>query len=197
MAFSKTKIFNITLNHLGITTVLQNTTLESDSKAIVLNNYYETARDFVLESHEWSFATVEKELSVSTSDSPNPNYQYAFYYPNDCLASRALIAQDRKEKKYELAVDSNGTKLVLTNHNPCQLRYTKRIENESLFTASFVNCLSFYLAYLAAQGLSGSGQKKNTHLQDYNIALRQAVLNDARKITTHDEDDKDYTDIRW
>lgn len=197
MGFSKTKIFNIALHNLGISAVLQNTN-QNDAKAILLNNYYELARDTVLEAHEWSFATTEKELSVSSGSSPNPNFQFAFNYPNDCIASRAVICPfDKKEKKYELAISNNGEKLILTNHNPCQLRYTKRIENEILFSASFANCLGFYLAYLAAQALTGSANKKNTNLQDYQIAIRQAIVCDARKTVTHDQDDSDYTDSRY
>ncbi|MCD8286779.1 MAG: hypothetical protein LUD50_06120 [Clostridia bacterium] len=197
MSFSKTKIFNIALHNLGISSVLQNTD-QSDIKAIILNNYYEAARDTVLEAHEWSFATTEKELSVSTSESPNPNFKFAFTYPNDCIASRAIISPfDRKEKKFELMTDSNGQKLILTNHNPCQLRYTRRVENETLFTANFVTCLGFYLAYLAAQSITGSGNKKNTNLQDYSLHIRQAIVLDARKEASHDQDDLDYTDVRY
>jgi hypothetical protein len=76
------------------------------------------------------------------------------------------------------------------------LRYTKRVTNETLFTAAFVNALAFYLAYLSAQVVTGSANKKNTNLQDYQVAIRQAIVTDARKTETQDEDDKDFTDFR-
>lgn len=197
MGYSKTKIFNIALHNLGISSVLQNTN-QNDTKAIILNNYYEMARDTVLEAHEWSFANAYRELSLSTESSPNPNYMYAFTQPNDCVSPRAIISPyDKEEKKCEPAINSNGEKIILANIDAGKLRYTRRIENETLFSSSFANALGFYLAYLAAQSLTGSANKKNTNLQDYQIAIRQAIVCDARKETTHDQDDKDYTDSRY
>lgn len=49
---------------------------------------------------------------------------------------------------------------------------------------------------MAAQPLVGSGNKKNTCLQDYQISMRKAIVTDARKTKTKDQDDTDYTDYR-
>ena len=196
MAFSKVKIFNIALCNLGVSTTIQNS-VEETPIGILLNNYYELARDTVLEAHEWSFANVTTELSVAANEPDDPNYFYAFHYPNDCIAPRAIIdCNSNKEKRFEPAIDKTGQKIILTNCNPCLLRYTKRVTNETFFTAAFVNALAFYLAYLSAQVVTGSANKKNTNLQDYQIAIRQAIVTDARKTETQDEDDKDFTDFR-
>lgn len=196
MSFSKTKIFNLALSHLGVSVLIQNS-IEESPEAILMNNYYELARDTVLEAHEWSFANAYKDLSVAFENSPNPNFLYAFAYPSDCIAPRAAIDKaDKKEKKVESAIDSTGAKIVLTNCNPCILRYTKRVTNEAHFPGPFVNALAFYLAYLSAQVIVGSGNKKNTNLQDYQLAIRQAIVTDARKNQIKDQDDTDYTDYR-
>lgn len=196
MSFSKTKIYNIALHNLGISSKIQNTN-QADPKANLLDTYYELARDTVLEAHEWSFANAHKNLSATVEESPNPNFPYSFTLPNDCIAPRAVISlEDNKEKKYEPGVDSTGAKIIMAEYNPVKLRYTKRITNETFFTAAFVNALGFYLAYLAAQVISGSANKKNTNLQDYQMAIRQAIVTDARKTEVHDQDDTDYTDYR-
>ena len=49
---------------------------------------------------------------------------------------------------------------------------------------------------MSAQSILGSGNKKNTELQDYQIAIRQAIVTDARKTEVHDQDDSDFTDAR-
>lgn len=197
MSFSKVKIFNIALSNLGVSAPIQNS-IEESPTGILMNNYYELARDTVLEAHDWSFANAHKVISTSFEESPNPNYMYAFKFPNDCVAPRAIIdTTDHKEKKYEPAVDSSGAKIILTNSNPCILRYTKRVTNETFFTAAFVSALAFYLAYLSAQVVTGSANKKNTNLQDYQLAVRQAIVTDARKTEIKDEDDKDFTDFRY
>lgn len=196
MSFSKTKIFNLALSNLGISAPIQNS-IEESPTAILMNNYYELARDTVLEAHEWSFANALKELSVSTESSLNGNWSYVYTLPNDCISPRAIISPfDNKEKKFEPSVDSSGAKVILSNVNPAVLRYTKRVTNETYFTAPFVTALAFYLAYLSAQVINGSSNKKNSNLQDYNLAIRQAIVTDARKNEIHDEDDKDYTDYR-
>ena len=43
---AKAQIFNISLNILGISTPLENPN-STDNRAILLNNYYELARDYV------------------------------------------------------------------------------------------------------------------------------------------------------
>ncbi|MBE7713707.1 MAG: hypothetical protein E7Z87_08180 [Cyanobacteria bacterium SIG26] len=197
MSFSRTNIYNIALSNLGVSTPISNYN-EKSPYAVIINNYYELARDTVLEAHEWSFANAYKELALSQFKSPDPNFSYAFAYPNDCIAPRAVIdPADRKEKKCIPAIDeTTGEKIILTNCNPCILRYTKTVLKEPFFSAAFVNALGHYLAYMSAQSILGSGNKKNTELQDYQIAIRQAIVTDARKTEVHDQDDSDFTDAR-
>ena len=196
MAYSRTKIYNIALHNLGISAPIQNSN-QHDTRAILLNNYYDVAVDTVLEAHEWSFANAFRELSTAFDSSQDQNFMFAFTFPSDCIAPRAIISPcDKKEKKFTTAINENGDKIILTNHNPCRLRYTKRVTNEVFFSGSFVNALGFYLAYLSAQVITGSANKKNTNLQDYQIAIRQAIVTDARKNITHNQDDKDFTDFR-
>ena len=196
MSFSKTEIFNIALSNLGVSSLIQSSN-QNDTRAILLNNYYELARDTVLELHDWNFANTYRSLSLSDSVSPDPNYEFAFVYPTDCLAPRSVIdSATQKEKKFDIAVLSSGEKIVLTNCNPCLLRYTKRIENETLYPAPFVGALGFYLAYLSAQAIVGSNNKKNINLQDYQLAMKKAILSDSRKIKNYNQDDNLYTDFR-
>ncbi|MBQ8475707.1 hypothetical protein IJ531_01445 [bacterium] len=196
MDITKVKIFNLALNNLGVSIQINNANQDDDPRAQMLSNYYEIARDSVLEAHEWSFASVRTTLA-NMQKSCDPNFRFACKLPSDCIAARAIIEPySKKEKKFENAINENGEKIILTNYSPCILRYTKRIENEAMFSASFINCLAFYLAYLAAQVIVGSANKKNTNFQDYQISIRQAMLNDVRKDVNHDQDDLIYTDMR-
>lgn len=145
MTFSRTKIYNITLHNLGVSAPIQNSN-QNDPRAILLNNYYEVARDTVLEAHEWSFANAFKELSTTLENSQDPNFRYAFTYPNDCISPRAIISPyDKKEKKFTPATNSNGEKIILTNHNPCRLRYTRRVDNEVFLVLHLSMLLLFIL----------------------------------------------------
>ena len=63
MAYSKIDIFNMALNHLSITAPIATNSMNKDSRAIILNNFYETARDEVLKAFDWGFANTYKELT--------------------------------------------------------------------------------------------------------------------------------------
>lgn len=196
MGYSKTKIFNIALSNLGISALIQNAS-QDDPRAIILNNFYELARDFVLEAHDWSFANAFRDLSTSLISSPDPNYEFAYLLPNDCIAPRAAICLlDNQEKKFDPAIDETSQKIIVTNCTPCRLRYTRRIDNETLFTAGFVEVLGYKLASDAAQALLGSREKKELNDRDYQIALTRAIVFDARKSKAQDQDDNDFTDAR-
>ena len=58
------------LNHLSITAPIATNSMNKDSRAIILNNFYETARDEVLKAFDWGFANTYKELTLSTEKSP-------------------------------------------------------------------------------------------------------------------------------
>lgn len=196
MTISKTEIFNIALSNLGVSSLIQNPN-QNDTRAILLNNYYEIARDTIFEIHDWNFASAYKSLALSSLNSPNPNYEFAFVYPTDCISPRCLIdSVSHKEKKFDIAIINSNEKIILSNSNPVILRYTKRIENETLYPAPFVCALGFYLAYLSAQTIVGSNNKKNICLQDYQLAIKKAILSDARKIKNFNQDDNLYTDMR-
>ena len=63
MSLSKAQIFNISLNILGISNPLENANI-NDNRAILLNNYYELARDYVLKDFDWNFASTFKALTL-------------------------------------------------------------------------------------------------------------------------------------
>ena len=197
MGYSKVKIFNLALNRLGVSSAIQSNTQE-DPRAILLNNVYELSRDEVLEAHDWSFANAYREISASTESSPDPNYLYALTLPEDCIAPRALIdIGDKQEKKFEPAIGSNNQKIILTNTNPAILRYTKRITNESLFTAGFVRALSYKLAAETGYSITGSREKEEINERRYEATLVRSIIFDARKSEPHDQDDNDFTDSRY
>lgn len=130
MSISKTKIFNLALEHLGITSLIQNSVSETP-EAIIMNNFYEIARDTVLEDHDWSFACGYQKLETKEIESLDPNYPFVFDYPQDCISPRAIISPyDNKEKKCIPAIDDKATKVILGEIDNGILRYTKRITND-------------------------------------------------------------------
>jgi len=195
---SKTDIYNMAILELGISGIIQNGTLNSDNKAIILNVFYETARDDVLKSFDWNFAEKYKELALSTEQSLSPEFSYTFDYPADCLCARDLFVKDgdNQPKKFKLSADSNGQRTILTEVNPCVLRYTRKVENEALFTDEFSSLLAIYLAGLAGKALTGSEQKASSAIQKYKDKVRAARISNAQEGLEVDKDKSTYLDSR-
>ena len=87
MVTSKAQIFNITLNILGVSVPIEKAD-STDNRYVLLNNYYELARDYVLKDFDWNFASTFKELSLCNINDETDNfsqYKYCYSYPNNCI----------------------------------------------------------------------------------------------------------------
>jgi hypothetical protein len=197
MAYSKIDIFNMALNHLSITAPIATNSMNKDSRAIILNNFYETARDEVLKAFDWGFANTYKVLTLSTEKSPIAKFPYVYDCPNDCIAARALIDNIKgEERKFQVFSNSQGEKCFLAEIECAYLRYTRRVEKEDLFEPEFALVLSFYLAALAGETITGQQKKAESCLQKYELKLRKAKQLNAQEGAAEDEDNSQYYDVR-
>ena len=185
------------LNHLGVTAPIATNSFDTDSRAIILNNYYETARDEVLKAFDWGFAVAYKDLTLATEISPNPKLPYVYDCPNDCVAARAIIDTLKgEEKKFEVSTSTLGNKSFLADIEHARLRYTKRVEKETLFEPEFVITLSYYLAALAGETITGQQKKADRCMQKYEWKLNKAKQLNANEGAADDEDNSQYYDVR-
>ena len=197
MAYSKVGIFNMALHHLSITAPISVNSMDKDSKAIILNNFYETASDEVLKAFDWGLASAYKDLTLSTEKSPNPKYPFVYDCPNDCITARAIIDTVKgDERKFEPYINSNGDKSYLAEVECARLRYTKRVEKEVLFEPEFALTLSYYLAALAGETITGQQKKADACLQKYEWKLNKAKQLNAQEGAAEDEDNSEYYDVR-
>lgn len=197
MAYSKIDIFNMALNHLSVSAPIATNSMNKDSRAIILNNFYETARDEVLKAFDWGFANAYKDLTLSTETSPNPKYPYVYDCPNDCISARAIIDTIKgDERKFEPFSNSQGEKCFMAEVECARLRYTRRVEKEDLFEPEFVMVLSYYLAALAGETITGQQKKSESCMQKYEWRLRKAKQLNAQEGAAEDEDNSQYYDVR-
>jgi len=199
MGYTKEAIFNITLNHLGISAIVQNTA-EINPKMTTLNNYYDMALEQVMKDYDWSFLNSFKVLTPSLEKSPDPKYLYSYDYPNDCIAVRSIYDENGSEfKKHDITTTANGSKIIVCNIQKAILKYTRKLKNktpEAFFTSEFVSALSFYLAFLTAIALTGNTGFQAKMYQAYHTTLSSAKAIDANETEIRDEDNKNYLDYR-
>ena len=156
MNYTKAKIFNITLKNLRVSVSIQNSN-QTDKNTLVLNEFYDVAREQVLKDFDWNFANSYRELSLTGNIPQNPKFLYEYDYPNDCVFAREIIPYVSSDLvEFEIASNVAGQKVINTNQTPAILRYTKSVDNETLFSTEFVMALSWYLSFLAAPAITGN-----------------------------------------
>lgn len=216
MNYTKAKIFNMTLKNLGISTGVQSAS-QGDRNTVVLQEFYETALYKTLNDYDWGFCNTYSELTPTLNKHPHPKFLYCYDYPNNCLKIRELYLninhRDEQEEKpaiiyakefnekfnvneFEIACDDAGNKIIFTNISPVIVRYTRLIENETLFPPEFVTALSWYLAFLTASSITGTRTKTSDCMQIYKQMLREATVADANEQHKEDEFDNVYMEAR-
>ena len=196
MSYSKAQIFNIALNILGVSTPLENAN-STDNRAILLNNYYFLARDYVLKDFDWNFASAFKELALVQKFDLIADYKYCYDYPNDCICARDLFEKgDYKIQKFTISSLESGDKVILTNVERAVLRYTRRVDKETYFSCEFSIALAYYLASLTSNVITGSMQKGESAYQKYRDILKHAKVLNADEGIEDIYNENTYLDAR-
>lgn len=192
MNYTKAKIFNITLKNLRVSVGIQSTK-QTDKNTIVLNEFYDIAREQVLKDFDWNFANAYRELTLTGRIPQNPKFLYEYDYPNDCLFAREIIPYTDKEiVEFEVASDVTGQKVINADITPVVLRYTRSVDNETFFNTEFVTALCWYMAFLAAPSITG-----NRSLQQDCLAIYTRILAKAKAVNASEGYIKNQDTCSW
>ena len=196
MTLSKAQIFNISLNILGVSMPLENAN-STDNRAILLNNYYELARDYVLKDFDWNFASSFKELTLCEKQNDLTKYKFCYDYPNDCVCARDVFQKGSfTQQKFAISSLADGSTVILTDIEKPILRYTKRVEKEVFFSCEFAMALAYYLASLTANVIVGSIQKGEIAWEKYTKILSHAKVLNAYENGENLYEENTYIDSR-
>jgi hypothetical protein len=139
------QIANMALNFLGVDQI---SSLEDNTKtARIVKNVFDTARDAVLQEHDWNFAITRANLAIIAGA---PAFEYSFQHqlPTDLLKIVELFP---KTLEYQVEEDR-----LLSHSQVVQLRYVKKVTNSSLYTPMFAQALAMKIAALLAYPLTNS-----------------------------------------
>ena len=188
---SEIDICNLALAHLGETaTIASISPPEGSAQAEHCARFYPVARDTLLESHNWKFATRRATLALLDADAFNWTYAYA--EPAGALRVVSILpgtAMSTDEgEQFETMGDDEGNALVLTDLEDATALYTVRVTDTTKFSPLFVDALSRLLAaYLAGPVIKGDLGKAEAkaQMQHFRLALNLAITSDAnqRKVT--------------
>jgi hypothetical protein len=180
MATSEVQICNLAIRAISLTPI--SALSERSPEAEDCTDFYPQCRDSILEQHPWNFASTRKELTPATLPAAWSQYEYAYRYPNDCVAARKLfLVGGTVEQNFIVAENEDGVMLVLTDAPTAILEYTKREEDVKKFSALFVECLSSYLASKLAGSRLKDVNQEQAQLTRANNALAAAQRRDSKE----------------
>lgn len=183
MATSQIQIYNLALGHLGISTFVASLT-ERSKEATVCNQFFDGARDSLLELFDWNFA--RKRVRLALSPTVVTNWGYTYLHPTDAVKARRIAYPELRSLSadqripFEIATDGSA-RLILTDQVDAELIYTVRVTDPNLFAATFADALAAQLATRIAMPLSVSTTVKDAAEKKYVAVLNTAIAVDLRE----------------
>lgn len=191
MPVSHTAIANRALTKIGAERIEDIDDVDDDTKqATVVRSMYDIVRDAELRRHVWSFSKTRVELAAEVAV-PEFGYAYQYVLPVDPYCLRVLSINESGPgldlSDFQDWIDQSpysieGRKILTFDSGPLRLRYCARITDASEFDSCFVEVFASRLAYEICEDLTESSAKKDRALQDYDIALTEAVRANALEL---------------
>lgn len=166
---SDVDICNLALGHFGQDALVATIDPpDGSAEAEHCARFYPIARDEMLESAVWSFATKRKALAAKTND--RTDWAYRFALPNDCLKPQRLLPEGYTDDiDDQVPFDVEGQDLYTDDASPT-LVYTWKLTDATKFSPLFTSALS----YLLASYVVGPITKDPTGRSQ--VALRQSAM---------------------
>lgn len=187
---SEAAVCNLALQRVGQRQLIDSLD-EATTEAIACKTSFAIARDSVLESHWWRFAT--KRVALSLAPDTSDAWTYVYVRPSDCLQPRRIWSGQRVDAEadeipFALEASAIGDYLVIcTDEADAQLIYTKTSTNTSLWSASFTEAVAWRLAVDLTLVLPVKPQFASIAESMAKLRLAEAKAKDASEAKTDPE----------
>lgn len=147
--------------------------------------HYEHCRRMMLRQYPWGFAKRVVKLAVLAEKVPG--WEYAYAYPQQCLAVRYLFDEDGAETKevnvveWDKAIVSDNQRALLTNLEEAWCEYTYDVKDVDMFPEEFSEALARLLACQMAMVLTGNANIMQTNMQIYQGLMEMAKTQNAQE----------------
>jgi hypothetical protein len=196
---TKTDIVNMALSHIGqkIITSVESGTEEQAKKARLL---YDNARDAVLRTRSWNFATKIEPLATISGESI-PGWNYLYQRPSKCLLVRKIFAagggsNPTAEEHKELLSPTTNVNAIAAQISGAYIEYTMQVVDVSLYDTGFIEALSYKLASMLAQPLTGNKDLGVTMLGIFKQVIDDAGRTNASEGNVKPVSTSSYIDAR-
>ena len=184
MSASDVAICNLALGHIGHSAVIASLE-EASHAALRCRLVFAKCRDALLETRDWSFA---RRFAALAPGGEAPSFwERSYAYPADALKIRWLYGEDYDRQRdsrvpFQVGLDDDGaSKLVWTNLEMAEARYTAAVTNAALFPASFRDALSYAVAKEIAYPLTTDHSIRSQMFQAYQLSMSKAAEVDGNQ----------------
>lgn len=199
---SEVDISNLALSRIGDeATVSSINPAEGSAQAEHCARFYPIARDVMLESHSWRFAT--RRATLAPLSAPAWSWRFVYAMPNDVLRALAVLPPDAPNdtatQRYVVESDAAGNPVIYTDQPVATLRFVARVADTTKFSPLFVDALGWLLAsYLAGPVLKGDVGAKTAQncFAAYRTVLSSAMVSDANQRSTQPKADAPWIRVR-
>jgi len=209
---SDVDICNLALAYLGDTATLSSVNPpEGSAQSDHCHRFYPVARDTLLQMHNWNFAS--RRVLLARVENTYTMWKYAYALPADLMDAVAVLPPEAMDdyatpfapsdtpfyaynlppvvaagqyvpQRYDLEIDANGNRILLTNQENAMLRYQASITDTGRYPPLFVLTLSWHLASMLAgpliKGAEGAAEGKRCS-QMMAAYMQQAINQDSNQ----------------
>jgi len=189
---SETQIGKLALQHIGDRYDITDLSEES-VEAEQINLLFDDTRDWLLRQHPWGFANKFATPSSLTGTVPN-NYDYMYTYMTDAVRVLGVVDPLDAGTKidFEVARNSSDVKVILTDQQSAEFRYTQRITDTAQFDPEFTIAFSYALAAKIAMPLTG-----DRAIMGDMSSLARNMINSAWETDSNEGIGDDPPDADW
>ena len=196
---SVVSICNLALSSLGKDNI--NALTDAGAEARACSQFYEHARDTLLQGYPWRFAGKTQAMAQISNDKPG-KWAFAYARPNDCLKVRWVRPQYNEAMGRLSPQDEVGFPhevegaAIYTDLATAFLHYTSRLTDPSMFPPLFVEALSWHLAVRLAMPLTRDPKQRAEAWQVANAMTGQAQMFDANEQRATSDHKTDFVEDR-
>lgn len=194
---TKVEICNIALGRIGRQASITSLT-ENSAEAKACARIWEVTRKALLREFTWGFSRKVALLALSTETIPGWGYLYA--YPSDCLQALRIFNEagasyKGEQEKWDVLTVGNST-FIACDVDTAYLEYTCDKSDTDDFTAQFIDCLAWKLAFELSMPLVGDQNLRNSCWQLYTNAGNLAKTTNAAEKNVDAYKERRYIDAR-
>ena len=195
MAQDLVTLYNLALSSVGTRSRISSPD-EDSREAQLCRQWYPMVRDMTLRAAHWPSCRHITSLTINAQATegfawaegdPEPPWLFRYDLPNDFLYPRWLTTYE----SFELTQHENVVKLLSNAEEPT-LVYTKRQEIPAAWDVDLYNAVVMALAGNIAMPLHGKVDRARNALEEANIAITRARINQANQNMTQQESIPDW-----